>query len=484
MGSLARQTQWMDAMAQAELVRTKQVTPRELLDAALERAEQLNPAINALNYVWPERAREHAERLAGAVDSPLRGVPFVLKDLHAALAGTPLSNGNRALRDAHYTPDYSTELVARYIAAGLNVFARGSSPEFGSVPVTEPEAWGPTRNPYDTSRTSGGSSGGSAAAVAVGIVPAAHASDGGGSIRIPASCCGLVGLKVSQGRISAAPNRDETNLGVEHVVTRTVRDCATLLDVSHGPGVGDKVIAPAPLRPYIDEVGSSVRPLRIGFLDHRPLPGPLDPECATAVRRTVATLNDLGHHVEESWPQPLADASFPPRFSALWSTNMAVAVDATSGLLGREPSAEDYEAMNWAMATYARSTSSVDYAKAIVATATFRRQVQQWWADGFDLLVTPTLAMAPLPIGSIRNNATSPMDPMRVAGEFVAFTTAYNVTGQPAISLPLHWTSDGLPIGVQLVAAYGREDLLLSVAAQLEEAMPWRDRTPAIATLA
>lgn len=163
---------------------------------------------------------------------------------------------------------------------------------------------------------------------------------------------------------------------------------------------------------------------------------------------------------------------------------MAVAVDATSGLVGREPSAEDYEAMNWAMATYARSTSSVDYAKAIVATATFRRQVQQWWADGFDLLVTPTLAMAPLPIGSIRNNATSPMDPMRVAGEFVAFTTAYNVTGQPAISLPLHWTSDGLPIGVQLVAAYGREDLLLSVAAQLEEAMPWRDRTPAIATLA
>ena len=222
MGSLARETQWMDAMAQAELVRTKQVTPRELLDAALERAEQLNPAINALNYVWPEHAREHAERLAGTNDAPLRGVPFVLKDLHAALAGTPLSNGNRALRDANYTTNYSTELVTRYVAAGLNVLGRGASPEFGSVPVTEPEAWGPTRNPYDTSRTSGGSSGGSAAAVAVGIVPAAHASDGGGSIRIPASCCGLVGLKVSQGRISAAPNRDETNLGVEHVVTRTV----------------------------------------------------------------------------------------------------------------------------------------------------------------------------------------------------------------------------------------------------------------------
>ena len=478
MGSLARDTQWMDAVAQAELVRTKKVTPGELLEAALERNEQLNPALNAVNYLWADRARDHAKRLESSPDTPLRGVPFILKDLNAALEGTPMSNGNRALRDANYVADYSSELVRRYVAAGLNIFGRGASPEFGSVPVTEPEAWGPTRNPYDLARSSGGSSGGSAAAVAAGIVPAAHASDGGGSIRIPASCCGLVGLKVSQGRISAAPNRDETNLGVEHVVTRTVRDCAALLDATHGPGVGDKVIAPRPSRPYMDELRNTPSSLRIGFLDHRPLSGPFDEECAIGVRRVVDVLSSLGHRLEASWPKPLEDASIPPRFSALWSTNMAVAIEATAQLLGRAPSADDFEAMNWAMGKFAATMSAVDYAKSIVATTTFRRNVQRWWADGFDLLVTPTLAQLPLPIGSICNNPQSPMDPMRVAGEFVAFTTAYNVSGQPAISLPLHWTADGVPVGIQLVAAYGREDLLIAIAAQLEEAMPWRDRRP------
>ena len=468
----------MDATAQAELVRKKQVTPHELLEAALERTEQLNPAINAVNYVWADRARGAARELETASDSPFRGVPFILKDLNAALDGTPMSNGNRALRDANYMADYSSELVRRYVAAGLNIFGRGSSPEFGSVPVTEPEAWGPTRNPYDLLRTSGGSSGGSAAAVAAGIVPAAHASDGGGSIRIPASCCGLVGLKVSQGRISMAPNRDETNLGVENVVTRTVRDCAAMLDISHGSGIGDRVIAPLPLRPYIDELRHAPPSLRIGYLDHRPLPGPLDPECTIGVQRVVETLSALGHRVEASWPKPLEDPSIPPRFSALWSTNMAVAIEATARLLGRPADASDYEAMNWAMATFAGSMSAVDYAKSVVAMTAFRRSIQQWWADGFDLLVTPTLAQLPLPIGSICNNPDSPMDPMRVAGDFVAFTTAYNVSGQPAISLPLHWTPDGIPVGIQLVAGYGREDLLISVAAQLEEAMPWRDRRP------
>jgi amidase len=478
MTSLARDTQWMDATALAELVRSRQVTPSELLEAALERTEKLNPALNAVNYVWAERARAHARELDSAPDAPLRGVPFILKDLNAALEGTPMSNGNRALRDANYVADYTSELVRRYVASGMTIFGRGSSPEFGSVPVTEPEAWGPTRNPYDLSRTSGGSSGGSAAAVAAGIVPAAHASDGGGSIRIPSSCCGLVGLKVSQGRISMAPNRDETNLGVDHVVTRTVRDCAALLDASHGPGVGDRVIAPRPTRPYVEELRTAPTQLRIGFLDHRPLPGPLDPECTIGVRRVAEKLASLGHHVEESWPKALEDASSPPRFSALWSTNMAVAIEVTARMLGRTPSADDYEAMNWAMAKFAGSMSAVDYAKSVVATTAFRRSVQQWWADGFDLLVTPTLAQLPLPIGAIRNNLDSPMDPMRVAGDFVAFTTAYNVSGQPAISLPLHWTNDGIPVGIQLVAGYGREDLLIAIATQLEEAMPWRDRRP------
>ena len=234
MSSLAEDTQWVDAVDQAELVRSGKVTPVELLDAAIERAEQLNPAINALTFTWFDKAREIARSLPANSAMPLRGVPFILKDLHAAMKGFPLSNGNKAMKAAALNSEYTAEIVQRFMNAGLVIFGRGNSPEFGSVPTTEPEAWGPTRNPWDTNRMAGGSSGGSAAAVAAGIVPAAHATDGGGSVRIPAACCGLVGLKVSQGRITAAPFRDETNLGVEHVVSRTVRDTALLLDIVEG----------------------------------------------------------------------------------------------------------------------------------------------------------------------------------------------------------------------------------------------------------
>jgi amidase len=284
MSSLAQDTQWVDAIDQAELVRSGKVTPVELLDAAIERAEQLNPAINALTFTWFDKAREIARNLPTNSAMPLRGVPFILKDLHAAMKGLPLSNGNKAMKAAALNSNYTADIVQRFINAGLVIFGRGNSPEFGSVPTTEPEAWGPTRNPWDTNRMAGGSSGGSAAAVAAGIVPAAHATDGGGSVRIPAACCGLVGLKVSQGRITAAPFRDETNLGVEHVVSRTVRDTALLLDIVEGPAVGDRVIAPPPTRPYIQEIGAPTGKLRIGFLDHRPVPGDIDPECAEGDR--------------------------------------------------------------------------------------------------------------------------------------------------------------------------------------------------------
>ncbi len=301
---------------------------------------------------------------------PFRGVPFVLKDLHAAMDGKPLSNGNIALKNAHHISNYTTEHVKRFIKAGLIIVGRGNSPEFGSVPTTEPEAWGPTRTPWDTSRISGGSSGGSAAAVAAGIVPAAHASDGGGSIRIPAACCGLVGLKVSQGRITSAPFRDETNLGVEHVVTRSVRDCAALLDATQGPGVGDRVIAPSPSRPFAEEVGAPVGKLRIGFLDHRPLAGTIDDECAKGVRLVAKQLEQLGHHVEPAWPKALEDESFPPRFTAIWGTNMAVACETTANMLGREVNEDDFELVNWTMAQYAQKTSAAKYAAAILATST------------------------------------------------------------------------------------------------------------------
>jgi amidase len=425
---------------------------------------------------WFDEARATA---AGPLpDGPFEGVPFLLKDLWAAYQGQLLSNGNKALKHAALPSPSDTTLVARFRAAGLVTAGRTSSPELGSLPTTEPEAWGPTRNPWDTERSPGGSSGGSAAAVAAGMVPIAHASDGGGSIRIPASCCGLVGLKPSQGRITLGPFRDESNLGVELCVSRTVRDTATLLDAVCGPGVGDTVIAPAPLRPYAEELGAEPGSLRIGFLDHHPFGGPIHEECASAARNAARLLESLGHKVEEEFPQALANPEFGRRFGALWSTNMGVGLARIAETIGRELTLDDVELVNWAQAEFARSFSGVDYAQSLAANVAFRRAVQQWWADGFDLLVTPTLAEPPLPIGTFANDPAAPMAPMARAGQWVAFTPAFNSSGQPAVSLPLHWTPDGLPVGVQLVAAYGAEDVLIRVASQLEAAQPWADRRP------
>lgn len=483
MSSLAHDTQWVDAIGQAELVRSGEVSPLELLDAAIERGEQLNPAVNALSHMWHEKARDVARNMPRNTTQPFLGVPFILKDLHAAMKGYPLANGNKALKNAQYISHYTTALVQKFIDAGVVIFGRGSSPEFGSVPTTEPEAFGPTRNPYDVSLMAGGSSGGSAAVVALGIVPFAHASDGGGSIRVPASCCGLVGLKVSQGRTTGAPFRDETNLGVEFAVSRTVRDTAALLDACHGPSVGDRVIAPTPIRPYAQEVGAPVEKLKIGFLDHNPLAGTIDDECAQGVRNVVQELLNLGHYVDSQFPAAMSDASFAPKFTALWGTNMSVARDGVRDMLQREVTKDDFELVNWVMAEYAQKTSATEYANAILSTSHYRRAIQQWWADGWDILVTPTTGHVSLPIGSFDNDPRDPMKPMKVAADFVPFTPAFNTSGQPAISLPLHWTPEGIPVGIQFVAAYGREDVLIRLAAQLEVAMPWAHIKPATSQL-
>ncbi len=475
MTPLAEQTRWMDATAQAELVARGEVTASELTAAAVERIEALDGPLNAVNLRWFDEAAATATSDLPA--GPFRGVPFLLKDLWAAYAGRPLTNGNKALAAALPPSEADTALVARHRAAGLVVLGRTASPEWGSLPTTEPEAFGPTRNPWDTSRSPGGSSGGSAAAVASGMVPFAHASDGGGSIRIPASCCGLVGLKPSQGRITAGPQRDESGLGVEHCVSRTVRDSAGLLDATHGPGCGDTVIAPAPRRPYADEVGRDPGRLRIGLLDHNPRGLPVDDECVTAVRRAAAVLAGLGHAVDEAFPAAMADESFGQQFAMLWSTNMATALARTSVLLGRQLTEDDVEPVNWAMAGFARSVSAVDYAQALAAVAQYRRAVQSWWLnDGWDILMTPTLGGLPAPVGTFANDRANPMAPFAHSARYVPFTPAFNASGQPAISLPLHWSSAGLPVGVQFVAAYGREDLLFRLAGQLEEAMPWSDR--------
>src|SRR3954453_23489683 len=411
MSSLADDTRWMDATAQAALVAKGEVTAVELLEAAIERIEHIDPVINAVVIRWFDHARETA---AGQLpDGPFRGVPFLIKDLFAAYAGQRISNGNVALKNANIISDTDTTLVGRFRGAGLVIAGRTNSPELGSVPTTEPLAWGPTRNPWDTARTPGGSSGGGAAAGGGGMVPFANASDGGGSIRIPASCCGLVGLKPSQGRITVGPARAEVGLGVELCVSRTVRDTAGLLDAVHGPGVGDTVIAPAPRRPYLEEVGAEPGRLRIGLLDVHPRGVFLHEDCVAAVRSTASMLESLGHVVEPAWPSCLADTTLQQKFMALWSTPLAMAARGFSATLGREVNAADIEPVNWALIERARDVSAVDYAAAENAVYAFRRALQQWWADGWDLLLTPTVSEPPVPLIEFESNPAHPTGPMR-----------------------------------------------------------------------
>lgn len=481
MTSIADDTRWLDATDQAELVRSKKVSARELTEAAIDRITTTNPPLNAVNYQW----FDHGRQLADAVDrdkpsTAFAGVPFLLKDLHTFYAGFPISNGNKAMKAANYTPNFSTTLVERFAAQNLVFLGRTTSPEWGSVPVTEPEAWGISRNPWNLDHTCGGSSGGSAAAVAAGMVPVAHASDGGGSIRVPASCCGLVGLKVSQGRITVGPTRLETNLGVELCVSRSVRDTAAMLDAVHGPGVGDLVIAPSPARPYVQELDAPTGRLRIGFATTKFTGEPIHPECVAAVEKTARLLESLGHHVEPAFPGALNDPRAAARFSALWATNMAASRDGLASLLDRDITTDDVELMNWSMAEYASKLSALDYALATNAAGAFRRNVARWWHDGWDLLLTPTLSGPPLPVGTSRNNPADPGETGRIAVDWIPFTSQFNTTGQPAISLPMHWSADGLPIGVQLVAAYAREDVLIRVSSQLEQAAPWAQLRPSV----
>ncbi|MGZ4582957.1 MAG: amidase [Mycobacterium sp.] len=477
MSNLADETRWMDATDQAALVAKGEVTASELLEAAIERIERSNPALNAVVIEW----FEHARSVAADPDlpkGPFHGVPFLLKDLYTSFAGQTLSNGNVALKAAAKVDTADTTLVARFKAAGLVIAGRTNSPEMGSLPTTQPIAWGPTRNPWAHDRTPGGSSGGAAAAVAAGMVPFANASDGGGSIRIPASCCGLVGLKPSQGRTTVGPARAETGLGVELCVSRTVRDTAGLLDAVRGPGIGDSVIAPEPHRPYTDEVGTDPGRLRIGLLDVHPRGEYLHTDCVAAVRAAASMLEGLGHAVEPAWPVCLGDTSLTEKFMALWATQMAMAARGFSETLGRAVTADDIEPVNWVLIQQAQRLTAVDYAAAQAAGWAFRRALQQWWADGWDLLLTPTLAEPPLPLTEFVNDPERPTAPMRRAGQFAAFTPPFNMSGQPAISLPLHRNAEGLPIGVQLAAAYGREDVLIRVAAQLESAHPWSSDHP------
>lgn len=469
----------LDATAQADLVRTRQVTAEELVAAAVARAEALDPGLNAV--IHPRYADAVAESRGDLPDGPFRGVPFVLKDLDGSAAGLPLHLGTKVLRDAGFVADEDCTLTTRFRRAGLVVIGKTNTPELGLIPSTEPEATGPTRNPWDTSRTPGGSSGGSAAAVAARIVPMGHAGDGGGSIRIPASACGLVGLKPTRGRVTVGPMVGEAwgGLVARLAVTRSVRDTATLLDAVAGPAVGDPYWAPPPACPFREEVVTEPGRLRIGVLA-QPADGSTttDPEVVAALERTVATLTGLGHHVEDASPAALASEEVTASFLTCFGSWTARELDRIGEWIGEPVTAEGVEAGTWAVAELGRTVSAAQYLAATEALHRASRDITSWWADGWDLLLTPTLPEVPPVLGGFRATEEDPSHGLLRSAAMVAFTVPFNITGQPAISLPLAWSDAGLPIGMQLVAAPAREDVLLRLAGQLERAVPWADRLP------
>ena len=471
----------LDAIAQADLVARGEVTSRELVEAAIERIERLNPKLNAVITPTFERALEHVGT-TGA-EGPLRGVPFLMKDLDACVAGEPFHCGMAFLKNRRFTADHDAYLTKKFRDMGLISVGKTNTPELGLTVTTEPAAYGPTRNPWNTKYSSGGSSGGAAAAVASGMVPVAHASDGGGSIRIPASECGLVGLKPSRGRVSLGPDYGEYWAGfvTSLVVSRSVRDTALVLDCVHGSMPGDPYTAPVPQRPYVDEVGVESRGLRVGLMTT--LPGGEKPHaaCVRAVERAAEGLQQAGHHIEYSHPAALDEmAETTHNFTIVVASWVAAALDEWGALVGQAVPSDEVEPSTWALAEVGRTMPASVYVGALKWVGTYTRRMAAWWDDGFDVLVTPTLGAPPPPIGYLAAPEGDPLGNMEKLLSLIPYTPPFNMTGQPAISLPLYWTDDDLPVGVQLVGAYGREDLLLGVAAQLEHILPWHERRPRV----
>ncbi len=472
----------LDATDQARLVRDGEVSPAELVQAAVDRAHEVNPILNGIIH---ERYEAAVADAGGPLPSgPFTGVPFLLKDLDGTMAGEPLHAGTRFLRDHAYIAPDSSELTLRFLHAGLVVIGRTNTPELGLVTTTEPEAHGPTRNPWSTDRSTGGSSGGSAAMVAAGVVPMAHAGDGGGSIRIPASECGLVGLKPTRGRSTLGPELGEAWAGLvtRLAVTRSVRDTAALLDAVEGPGIGDPYWAPRPARPFLDEVGADAGSLRIGWTASS-WDGTVevDPQVAAATEATANLLEQLGHRVEQASPSAFAGGRTLEFFLPAYSAWVARELDRLAEAVGEPVTAEGFEPGTWAIAEAGRSITASQYLAAIDGLHALTRDAVGWWeADGFDLLLTPTIPELPPTLGQFGSTVEDPLAGLFRAAIPAHFTAPFNITGQPAISLPLHWSEEGLPMGVQLVSAPAREDVLLRVAAQLEAAHPWADRRPPV----
>jgi amidase len=457
-------------------VRRKEASAVELVRAAIARIEAVNPTVNAVITPLFDEALAVAGRPLPA--GPLSGVPFLLKDIGTGQADVPQTAGSRALRDSR--PKVDNPIVTSYKKAGLIIAGRTSTPEFGNHSTTEPLLFGPTRNPWALERTVGGSSGGSAAAVASGMVPAASGGDGAGSIRIPASCCGVFGLKPSRGRASRAPGGEEIGgFNVRHALTRSVRDSAALLDAISGPVPGDPYFATPPERPYLDEVDRPAGRLRIAWSARAPLGTAVDPECKVAVRETAKLLESLGHHVEEGAPEFDAEVMIGPMV-LIWAVgNLEDATDAER-ILGRPLRPDELEETTWELVEHGRRFSALDVFRAVGELSAAARSIAPFF-EKYDAWLTPTLARPPEMLGVLnRSQGGSAEAWWRFDCEFNAFNPMANITGQPAMSVPLHWTADGLPVGSLVTGRYGDEAGLFRLAAQLEQARSWADRIPPV----
>lgn len=468
--SISEYSQW-DATGMAALVRRGQISPTELLNEALARLAKWNPLLNAVVLEHTDFARAE---IADGVSGPLAGVPFLIKDLNTYLGGTVTTEGSRFFQNA--VAERDSFLVERYRRAGLVIFGKTATPEFGKNTVTETLLWGETRNPWNTDYIPGGSSGGSAAAVAAGIIPAAHGNDGGGSIRIPGSICGLFGLKPSRFRTPLGPaNGDGSGLSTQHVLSRSVRDSALLLDVSRGPEPGGYGSIRAPERPYVEEVSRRPGKLRIGLMKAPIIPVPVHPECTAAVEKAAALCASLGHSVEEV-TLPIDGMEAYMAAGTILSLNSHLAIHKREKQLGRKVTEQDIEPINWLRYQKYKHTTADELNAARSLQVKVHWQLAEFM-NHYDVILSPTLPVMPAKVGEI-----GPKQPIEVvdqkASMFSLFTLLYNFTGQPAMSVPLHWSATGLPVGVQFAGRYAEEGLLFRLAAQLEEAQPWAHKRP------
>jgi amidase len=465
------------ALDLAALVRAGEVSSRELVETALRRIDELDPDVGAFTHVAHDAALAAADQIAPGDPRPFAGVPIAIKD-NRAVHGMPITMCSDLFKDI--VPRHDSYLVRRFRDAGFVIVGKTKLPEMGILPTTEPRRFGPARNPWDLERTPGGSSGGSAAAVAAGMVPIAHGNDGGGSTRIPAACCGLVGLKAARGRVSVGPESGDSFLVSDGVLTRTVAETAAVLDVLAGYEPGDASWAPPPAEPFVVSAARVPERLRVGLALNPPLEGAVvEPVCEQAARDAAGLLGELGHEVEEITP-PWSGLDLLPDFTRAFGPMVSIVTAIGGRLRGREPTQEDVEPLTWMLYERARTQDTITFLIAEGRLQSVARSIVSWLAS-FDIVLTPALARRPVRIGEVHGLGPDPWENYQRSGHFTPFTAICNVTGQPAVSLPLYQGEDGLPLAVQLIGQPAREDLLLSVASQLEQARPWAERRSPLA---